>query len=145
MVVDQRPIGECYEEGYTRGAKHIKGLEIYDFKPFLIPHTIPHIHINKKPQPKPGLNYSFECDEDEPKEIKLKYTGIDFFLSEGANSFYCWNDVAKTFKGAQISDSLNWLRSHQTLCRKNEWAWCRSSSSGGFLASVPKMTSVRCS
>ena len=50
-----------------------------------------------------GKGY-FECDKDEPDEITLKYTGVDFFLSEGANSYYYWNDVTKTFKGAQISD-----------------------------------------
>ena len=45
-----------------------------------------------------------KCQEDESEEITLTNSGIDYFMSEGANSFYYWDKEQKDFKRTWISD-----------------------------------------
>jgi hypothetical protein len=50
-----------------------------------------------------GKGY-WKCKKEEPEILNLKQSPIDFFLSEGANSYFIWDRKAKAFKRIWISD-----------------------------------------
>jgi len=45
-----------------------------------------------------------DCAEDEPRYIRVKHDGIDFFKVESANTYYFWNDVRHAFSQVGIND-----------------------------------------
>jgi len=49
-----------------------------------------------------GKGY-YDCKESEPEELLLKCSGINFFLSEGADSFYYWDTIRNKFLHVWIS------------------------------------------
>lgn len=50
-----------------------------------------------------GKGY-FECEEGEPKVLKLRWPAINYVKFESANSFFVWDDKSKNFKRIWISD-----------------------------------------
>ena len=50
-----------------------------------------------------GKGY-FECNEGEPKVLKLRLPAIDYFRFESANSFFVWDDKTTSFKRIWMSD-----------------------------------------
>lgn len=44
------------------------------------------------------------CSEDQPKAVKFKYPGINYFVFESANSVCYWDDTAQGFKEIWMSD-----------------------------------------
>lgn len=50
-----------------------------------------------------GKGY-FECNEGEPKVLKLLRPAIDYFRFESANSFFVWDEKAASFKRIWMSD-----------------------------------------
>jgi hypothetical protein len=45
-----------------------------------------------------------DCAEDEPRYIRVKHDGIDFFAVESASTYYYWNDTRHGFARAGITD-----------------------------------------
>jgi hypothetical protein len=50
-----------------------------------------------------GKGY-FECNDDEPKVLKLRWPAIDYFRFESANSFFLWDEKTAKFKRIWMSD-----------------------------------------
>jgi hypothetical protein len=50
-----------------------------------------------------GKGY-WPCGKDEPAVIEIKHSAIDLFQSEGANSYFIWNDKTKKMKRIWMSD-----------------------------------------
>lgn len=50
-----------------------------------------------------GKGY-FDCTFGEPEILDLKYSGIDYFLFESANSVFYWDDKTNSFKRVWLSD-----------------------------------------
>ncbi|SHN57494.1 hypothetical protein [Desulfovibrio litoralis] len=50
-----------------------------------------------------GKGY-WDCQQGETPEIVIKNTAIDYFKTEGANSFFYWDNKENTFKRIWISD-----------------------------------------
>lgn len=50
-----------------------------------------------------GKGY-FECNEDEPKVLKVRRPAIDYFRFESANSFFLWNEKTAIFERIWMSD-----------------------------------------
>ncbi len=50
-----------------------------------------------------GKGY-WECGKDEPSQIKLKFSAIDYFMYGSSNSYFIWNSERHGFERVWISD-----------------------------------------
>jgi len=50
-----------------------------------------------------GKGYS-DCRSGEPEILDLKYSGINYFLFEGASSVFYWDANTNNFKRVWLSD-----------------------------------------
>jgi len=60
-----------------------------------------------------GKGY-WECGKEEVPTISVKHDCIEYFKTESASSYFCWNNQNKSFKRIWISD---WRKKHLQLCK----------------------------